>query len=99
MHRAFTYKTKITYSYNNMGTKGAGRSQAKISDDDILNALNAKGKVKIYETDFNQFNTGKTHIDGHKERLFVCKVGKRMDWGSGQIAGGFYFSFCKKMGL
>ena len=31
--------------------------------------------------------------------LFVCKVGKRMDWGSGQIAGGFYFSFCKKMGL
>ena len=66
----------IIVSYNNMGTKGAGRSQAKISDDDIMNALNAKGKVKIYETDFNQFNTGKTHIDGHKERLFVCKVGK-----------------------
>ncbi len=69
----------IIVSYNNMGTKGAGRSQAKLSDEDITNALNAKGTVKIYETDFNQFNTGKTHIDGHKERLFVCKVGKRTE--------------------
>lgn len=66
----------IIISYNNMGTKGAGRSQAKISDEDIMNALSSKGKVKVYETDFNQFNTGKTHIDNHKERLFICKVGK-----------------------
>ena len=66
----------IIVSYNNMGTKGAGRSQAKISDEDIMNTLRMKGKVKVYETDFNQFNTGKTHIDGHKERLFICKVGK-----------------------
>ena len=66
----------IIVSYNNMGTKGAGRSQAKISDEDIMNVLSSKGKVKIYETDFNQFNTGKTHIDNHKERLFICKVGK-----------------------
>lgn len=66
----------IIVSYNNMGTKGAGRSQAKISDEDIMNALSSKGKVKVYETNFNQFNTGKTHIDNHKERLFICKVGK-----------------------
>ena len=66
----------IIVSYNNMGTKGAGRSQAKISDEDIMSVLNNKGKVKVYETDFNQFNTGKTNIDNHKERLFVCKVGK-----------------------
>lgn len=66
----------IIVSYNNMGHKGAGRSQAKISDDEILSILNKKGKVKIYETNFNQFNTGKTNIDNHKERLFVCKVGK-----------------------
>lgn len=66
----------IIVSYNNMGSKGAGRSQAKISDEDIMSVLNNKGKVKVYETDFNQFNTGKTNIDNHKERLFVCKVGK-----------------------
>lgn len=66
----------IIVSYNNMGTKGAGRSQAKISDEDIMSTLSSKGKVKVYETEFNQFNTGKTHIDNHKERLFICKVGK-----------------------
>ena len=66
----------IIVSYNNMGKKGTGRSQAKISDDDIINTLRLKGKVRVYETDFNQFNTGKTHIDNHKERLFICKVGK-----------------------
>ena len=66
----------IIVSYNNMGNKGAGRSQAKISDVDIITILNKKGKVKKYEIDFAQFNTGKTHIENHKERLFVCKVGK-----------------------
>ena len=66
----------IIVSYNNMGKKGAGRSQAKISDEDIMGTLSKKGKVKVYETDFREFNTGKTHIDNHKERLFICKVGK-----------------------
>lgn len=66
----------IIVSYNNMGNKGAGRSQAKISDEDIITILDKKGKVKKYEIDFAQFNTGKTHIENHKERIFVCKVGK-----------------------
>lgn len=65
----------IIVSYNNMGLKGVGRSQAKISDVDIIRTLEQKGKVTIYETDFNQFTTGKTNVDDHKERLFVCKVG------------------------
>ncbi len=65
----------IIVSYNNMGLKGAGRSQAKISDVDIIRSLEQKGKVTIYETYFNQFTTGKTDIEDHKERLFVCKVG------------------------
>lgn len=66
----------IIVSYNNMGEKGASRSQAKISDEEILRVLNSKGKTKIYEFDFNQFTTGKTDVQNHKERLFVCKVGK-----------------------
>lgn len=65
----------IVVSYNNMGLKGAGRSQAKISDVDIIRSLEQKGKVITYETDFNQFTTGKTNVEDHKERLFVCKVG------------------------
>ena len=66
----------IVVSYNNMGLKGAGRSQAKISDVDIVRSLEQRGKVKIYETDFNQFTTGKTRIEDHKERLFICRVGE-----------------------
>ena len=66
----------IIVSYNNMGLKGVGRSQAKISDVDIIRSLEQKGKVTIYEIDFNQFTTGKTKIEDHKERLFVCKVGQ-----------------------
>lgn len=64
----------IIVSYNNMGQKGNSRSQAKISDTEILEILNQKGKVKVFEQDFNFFTTGKTHIDNHKERLFLCEV-------------------------
>ena len=67
----------IIVSYNNMGQKGNARSQAKISDTEILEILNKKGKVKVFEQDFNYFTTGKTHIDDHKERLFLCEVCKQ----------------------
>ena len=65
----------IIVSYSNTGLQGACRSQAKITDVDILGSLRERGKVSVYEIDFNQFTTGKTKINNHKERLFVCKVG------------------------
>lgn len=64
----------ILVSYNNMGEKGAGRSQAKISDVEIKNILSEKGEVKIFEQDYKYFTTGKSEIEGHKERIFLCKV-------------------------
>jgi adenine-specific DNA-methyltransferase len=67
----------ILVSYNNMGKKGAGRSQAKISDEDIMASLSKRGEVMVFSKDFNQFTTGKTHIDNHQERLFLCVVGKK----------------------
>ena len=57
-----------------MGEKGAGRSQAKITDKEILEILKKKGKVKIFEQDFKYFTTGKSDIEGHKERVFLCEV-------------------------
>jgi len=66
----------ILVSYNNTGEKGAGRSQAKISDEDILKALHKKGEVKTFEIEHNQFNAGKKNeFFDHKERLFLCIVG------------------------
>ena len=64
----------ILVSYNNMGEKGSGRSQAKLSDDDILSALKKRGDVQIFESDFKYFTTGKTNLENHKERVFLCKI-------------------------
>lgn len=66
----------ILVSYNNMGTKGTGRSQAKITDEQILKSLSKRGKVKIFEKSFNAYTTGKSDIKDHKERLFLCIVDK-----------------------
>lgn len=66
----------IIVSYNNTGEKGAGRSQAKISDEDIISSLSTRGKVKIFEKEHSQFTTGRSNFEGHKERLFVCSVGE-----------------------
>jgi adenine-specific DNA-methyltransferase len=69
----------ILLSYNNMAQKGDDRSNAKISDDDILRILSAKGEVKVYTHGYRPFSAGKTDIDKHEERLFlcVCKPKKR----------------------
>ncbi|HAN10110.1 MAG TPA: DNA methyltransferase [Clostridiales bacterium] len=63
----------IVVSYNNMAQKGNGRSNAKMSDEEIIEALSRKGTVKTYETKHQYFTTGKATIEDHKERLFVCK--------------------------
>lgn len=63
----------FTLSYNNMGEKGNNRSNAKISDDDIIRILRKKGKVKIFEEPYKSFSTGKSAIEGNTERLFFCR--------------------------
>ena len=63
----------IVLSYNNMADKGNERSNAKISDEDILKILKSKGKVKIFSQDYKAFSTGKSNISENAERLFICK--------------------------
>ena len=75
-------KAKVKYivvSYNNMYDKGVGRSQSILKDYDIVSILSQKGKVVVYEKDFNCFTTGKTHITDHKERLYICHVNQKND--------------------
>ncbi|MFL2124416.1 Dam family site-specific DNA-(adenine-N6)-methyltransferase [Marinilactibacillus psychrotolerans] len=64
----------ILVSYNNMGNSGNGRSQAKMSDYDIVSALERRGTVTVYETSFKQFTTGSSNKDDLKERIFLCKT-------------------------
>lgn len=67
----------IALSYNNMAKKGNDRSNAKISDQDIFRILSAKGKVKVFSEEYKAFTTGKSDIEDHQERLFLCVCGER----------------------
>lgn len=62
----------ILLSYNNMAEKGNDRSNAKISDEDIMRILQKKGSVKVFTEDYKAFSTGKSDIKGNQERLFLC---------------------------
>ncbi len=64
----------ILLSYNNMGNKGNTRSNAKISDEDIIKSLNKRGKVKVFEKSYKEFNAGNTKVGDNKERIFFVKV-------------------------
>ena len=63
----------IVVSYNNMAKKGDDRSNARISDVQILDTLRAKGSVKIFSEQFKAFTTGLSEHHDNEERLFVCK--------------------------
>lgn len=64
----------IVLSYNNMASKGNGRSNAKISDTEIMTILSEKGDVQVFEQPHRAFSTGKSDIQNNVERLFICKV-------------------------
>lgn len=75
--RDLVAKAKVKYivlSYNNMASKGNGRSNAKMTDDEIMSILSEKGDVQVYEKPHRAFSAGKTAIDDNSERLFVCRV-------------------------
>jgi len=66
----------ILLSYNNTGESKDGRSNARMSDDEILQILNNKGDVEIFEKDYKAFTTGKSNGENNAERIFYCKVTK-----------------------
>jgi adenine-specific DNA-methyltransferase len=63
-------------SYSDMGEKGNDRSNARMSDIDIINIMQKKGKLTIKDMAHQPFSTGKSKIDNHKERLFICELNK-----------------------
>lgn len=66
----------ILVSYNNMAQKGVGRSNAKISAEEIVEILKTRGKVSIFDTNFQAYTTGKTNIEDHKEILYLCEISR-----------------------
>lgn len=66
----------ILLSYNNTGDSKDGRSNARIKDDEILQILDAKGTVEVFEQEYKAFTTGKSNGDNNAERIFYCKVSR-----------------------
>lgn len=66
----------ILLSYNNTGLSKDNRSNARISDDEILQILNNKGEVEIFKKEYKVFTAKKNSINNNIERIFYCKVTK-----------------------
>lgn len=64
----------ILVSYNNMAKKGNSRSNAKISNEEIIASLQKRGTVQIFDTPFQAYTTGRTNIDDHRELLYLCTI-------------------------
>lgn len=60
-------------SYSNMEKKGNDRSNSRMEDKDIIRILENKGDLKIKTIEHQAFSTGKSKINNHQERLFICK--------------------------
>lgn len=64
----------ILLSYNNTGKLKDCRSNARLTDDEILQTLEEKGNVDIFEKKYKSFTTGKSDGENNAERIFYCKV-------------------------
>lgn len=64
----------IVVTYNNTYKSKSSSSKNKITHAEILEALNLRGKTKVFAKQHQFFNTGKTDLKGHKEFVFITKV-------------------------
>lgn len=66
----------ILLSYNNTGDLKDGRSNARISDESIVQILEKRGNVEIFEKRYRAFTAGKSDGENNAERVFYCRVKK-----------------------
>jgi adenine-specific DNA-methyltransferase len=64
----------LVVSYNNTYNPKSYSSKNKISLEKMEEILGSVGSTKIFEKEHQQFTTGKTQFDDHREYLFVTKV-------------------------
>lgn len=65
----------IVVTYNNTYESKSSSSKNKITHDEILTTLNSVGRTRVFEKSHQFFNAGKTVLEGHKEFVFITKVG------------------------
>lgn len=65
----------IAVSYNNTYNSKSSSSKNKMELDNVVNILKKKGAVCCFEKAHPYFNAGKTHLENHKELLYLVEVG------------------------
>lgn len=80
----------ILLSYNNTGDKSDGRSNARITDEDILRILKSRGSVKVFSKSYKAFSAGKSENNSNEERLFLCIVDDSLVQSPLNYTGGKY---------
>lgn len=67
----------ILLSYNNNGKKLQCRSNAKLTDDDIIRILSIRGDVRVFTKPYKGFEAGyEAKNKDNQERLFLCNVNR-----------------------
>ena len=66
----------IILTYNNMEEKGNSRSNARLSDESIMETLKKRGRTSVFSVSHRAFSTGKSNRDDNVERIFLCECGK-----------------------
>ena len=64
----------IVLSYNNTYDSKSSSSKNKISLNQIKSIMRNKGKTKVLEKKYANFNAGKTNFNDHREYLFITEV-------------------------
>ncbi|BDR60177.1 DNA adenine methylase [Lactobacillus xylocopicola] len=64
----------VLVSFSNMCHKGAGRSNSKISHEEIITSLSKRGQVSVFSKEFKPFSSGKSNIKNHQELLYLLRV-------------------------
>ena len=71
---AHVQANQLLVSYNNMAQNGDGRSNAKISDTEIMSILSSRGIVQTFSLNYKSFSAGKSFRQDNEERLFLVAV-------------------------
>ena len=65
----------ILFSYNNNGKKLQCRSNAKLTDEEIVRILSIRGDVQVFTMNYRGFEAGyEAKNKDNQERLFLCSV-------------------------
>lgn len=63
----------ILLSYNNTYNARSGASNNKMKEEEIMKVLESVGSVTVVDIEYKAFQSGKTDLKNHIEKIFICE--------------------------